>query len=251
MEGTPVLDETVYRDLHEIIQEEPVEEQNRTMMGLLSHLGIQKGKPFEPDAKTNAVFRAAAADALQYMIEQYHRVLNPPVYEGKKWSTLLPPGNVETGFTYEYADRVDYHARGALFYAIISSVKNYGSATYYVDLAEDNSGSWLNGAKNYELTVPPNVPARDFWSVVAYDRETAAWIREMTRVGIASSSEGVAKNEDGSVDVYFGPTAPEGKDSNWIPTSRDGKFILLFRFYGPEPAALDGSWELPDIEAVN
>ena len=162
MEGTPKLDKTIYTELNEIVQEEVVEEQNLAMMGLLSRIGIQKGKPFEPDAQTEKVYEAAAADALQYMIEQYHKFLNPWVYEGKKWSTLTPPGNRETGFTYEFPDRFDYHARGALYYAIISSVKNYGTATYYVDLAEDSNGVWLDGGKTYKLVVPPNVPVRDF-----------------------------------------------------------------------------------------
>ena len=72
----------------------------------------------------------------------------------------------------------------------------------------------------------------------------------MPRVGIASSTEGVVANDDGSVDVYFGPKTPERKEANWIPTAADRKFFLLFRFYGPEPATFDGSWELNDIELV-
>ena len=82
---------------------------------------------------------------------------------------------------------------------------------------------WTVG-KTYKLVVPPDVPARDFWSVVAYDRETAAWIRDMPKVGIDSSKEGVVTNEDGSVDVYFGPKAPEGKEANWIPTAEGQRF---------------------------
>ena len=236
--------------MHEIIQEEVVEEQNMAIMGLLSRIGIQKGKPFKPDAKTMKVYEAAAPEALQYMIEQYHQHLNPWMYEGKKWSVLTPPGVKETGFTYEFPNHFDYHARGALYYAIITSVKNYGTATFYVDLAEDKNGNWLDGGKNYKLVVPPNVPARDFWSVVAYDLETAAWIRDMPKVGIDSSKEGVVTNKDGSVEVYFGPKVPRGKEGNWIPTVEGRRFFLLFRFYGPEPAVFDGSWELNDIELV-
>jgi len=143
------------------------------------------------------------------------------------------------------------HAAGALFYAIITSVKNYGTATYYLDLAETSDGEWLDGGDNYKLVVPPNVPARDFWSVVAYDLESAAWIRDMPKVGIDSSRPDLVSNEDSSVDVYFGPKAPRGKEANWIPTTEGRRFFLLFRFYGPEPAVFDGSFQLNNIELIN
>ncbi|MHC4414887.1 MAG: DUF1214 domain-containing protein [Planctomycetota bacterium] len=251
VEQTPVLDQTIYAELHEIIQEEVVEEQNLAMMGLLSRIGIEKGKPFEPDAKAMEAYAAAAPEALLYMIEQYHRYLNPLAYEGKKWSVLAPPGAVETDFSYEFPTHFDYHARGTLYYAVITSVKNYGTATFYLDLAETADGEWLDGGENYKLVVPPNVPARDFWSVVAYDLETAAWIRDVPKVGIDSTRPDLLKNKDGSVDVYFGPKAPKGKEPNWIPTTEGRRFFLLFRFYGPEPAAFDGSFELNDIERID
>ena len=130
MEGTPVLDENIYSELNDIIQEEVVEEQNLAMMGLLNAIGIQKGKPFEPDANTRKIYASAAPQALEYMIEQYHRKLNPLMYEGKKWSILVPTGAVETDFSYEFPAYFDYHARGCVYYAVISSVKNYGSATF-------------------------------------------------------------------------------------------------------------------------
>ncbi len=251
VEMTPVLDGSIYAGLHEILQEEVIEEQNLAMMGLLSRIGIQKGKPFKPDAKAQAIFDAAAPDALQYMIEQYHQFLNPLMYEGKKWSVLAPPGAIETDFSYEFPTHFDYHARGALYYAVITSVKNYGTATFYLDLAETPDGEWLDGGSNYKLVVPPKVPAGDFWSVVAYDLETAAWIRDMPKVGIDSNRPDLAKNEDGSVDIFFGPSAPEGKEANWIPTTADRRFFLLFRFYGPELAAFDGSFKLNDIERID
>jgi hypothetical protein len=101
MEGTPVLDKTIFSELDEIIQEEVVEEQ-KTMMGLLKQIGIQKGKPFKPDATLMKIHAAAASEALEYMIEQYHRYLNPWMYKGKKWSVLIPPGVIDTDFSYEF-----------------------------------------------------------------------------------------------------------------------------------------------------
>jgi len=251
LEMTPVLDATIYREIHEMIEEEPVETYNLAMMGLLARVGIRKGEPFKPSPELVAIHAKAAPEALEYMIDEYHRVLNLPFYKGKKWSSLMPPGAVETDFSYEFASHFDYHARGALYYAVISSVKNYGTATFYLDLAETPDGEWLDGSKNYKLVVPPNVPVRDFWAVTVYDLETASYVREVAKGSVDSNQADLKKNNDGSVDVYFGPKAPAGQEANWIPTKPGRRFFLLFRFYGPESAVFDGSFELNDIELAD
>jgi len=233
-----------------MIEEEPVETYNLAMMGLLAQVGIKKGGPFEPSKDLKAIHAKAAPEALEYMIEEYHRILNPPFFKGRKWSALMPPGAVETDFSYEFASYFDYHARGSLYYAVISSVKNYGSATFYLDLAETPDGEWLDGAKNYRLNVPAGVPVRDFWAITTYDLETASYLRDLEPSSIDSNMKSVKKNADGSVDIYFGPKAPKGKESNWLPTDPKRRFFLLFRAYGPEPAILDGSFVLNDIELV-
>ena len=158
---------------------------------------------------------------------------------------------METDWTFEYPAYYDYVARGGLYYAIITSIKNYGTATFYVDLAETNDGQWLDGSENYRLRVPANVPVRHFWSVTAYDLETASYIRDVSKSSIDSITNGVQKNADGSIDIYFGPSAPEGKQSNWLPTKPDRRFFMLFRAYGPQPGLFDGSFELNDIEPLN
>ena len=250
LEMTPVLDKDIYTEIHEMIEEEPVETYNITMMGLLAKIGIKRGEPFDPGPELEAVYAEAAPEALEYMIDEYHRVLNPPFFKNKKWSSLMPPGAVETDFSYEYPNYYDYHARGALYYAVISSAKNYGAATFYLDLAETPDGQWLDGSKNYKLVMPPNVPVNDFWSVTTYDLETASYLRDLEPSSIDSNMKGVEKNPDGSVDIYFGPKAPAGKESNWLPTDPERRFFLLSRFYGPKPEIVNGSFELNDIELV-
>ena len=250
LEMTPVLDGNIYREIHEMLEEEDVEEQNLAMMGLLARIGIKKGESYKPDAKTQAIYDKAGPEALQYMLEQYHRQLNPWFYKGKKWSSLTPAGDIETDWSYEYPSYFDYHARGALYYAIITSVKNYGSATFYLDLAETPDGQWLDGGKNYKLVVPPKVPVRNFWAITTYDLQTASYIRNLEKSSIDSTQKQVKKNKDGSVDIYFGPKAPKGKESNWLPTDPKRRFFLLARFYGPELALFDGSFELNDIELL-
>ena len=250
LEMTPVLDGKIFKHIHEMITEEVVLDRDLSMMGLLARIGIKKGEPFAPDAELQATFDKAGPEALEYMIDQYHRVLNPFIYKDKKWSALVPNGSRETDWTFEYPSYYDYHARGAVFYAIITSVKNYGSATYYLDIAETADGEWLDGSKNYKLVMPAKVPVRDFWAVTTYDLETASYLRNIDKSSIDSTMKEVKKNADGSVDIYFGPKAPNGKESNWLPTDPKRRFFLLGRFYGPELAILDGSFELNNIELV-
>ena len=130
-----------------------------------------------------------------------------------------------------------------------SSAKHLGAGQFYILAIQDSAGRPLDGKKTYRLAVPPNAPVKQYWSATAYDRRTHALIRETSRASLASNTDGVAKSPDGSVDVYFGPKAPAGKESNWVPTNgRD--FEILFRLYGPEKAFFDKAWKLPDVEEV-
>src|SRR5262249_50575819 len=88
-------------------------------------------------------------------------------------------------------------------------------------------GDGFDGSKTYRLTVPPNVPVEQYWSVTAYDRQTHALIKNMPRASRASNAQDVQKKADGSVDIYFGPKAPTGKESNWVPTDPARKFELM------------------------
>src|ERR1700752_1517806 len=98
---------------------------------------------------------------------------------------------------------------------------------------KDKDGRPFDGSTTYRLTVPPGVPVRQYWSATAYDRRTHALIRDAPWPSRSSDTPGLRAQPDGSVDLWFGPAAPEGKDANWIPTSATGDFEVLFRFYGP------------------
>jgi hypothetical protein len=93
------------------------------------------------------------------------------------------------------------------------------------------------------------VPAKDFWAMIAYSMVTKGFIRDAESVGRSSQElDKMTVNDEGSVDVYFAPKAPRGKEANWIPTGED--FFLMFRIYGPEEAAFDKIWRLGGIEKV-
>jgi hypothetical protein len=91
---------------------------------------------------------------------------------------------------------------------------------------------------------------KQYWSVTLYDFATHALIRDVSPASRSSQAPGLQGNTDGSVDIFFGPEAPEGREANWIPTKPGGRFEALFRFYGPDKALFDKTWVLPDIEKV-
>ena len=248
VESISVFDDTIFDHINEMVQKEPIEEKDLVMMGMLKSLGIKKGEGFDPTPEQRKMLAAAAKDAHDYMLDMYHNVLMPPYYEGKHWTNLVNESVPETGFTFQYPTYLDLDNRGAMYYAVTSSVKNFGAATYYLSGAKDNHGEYLDGGKSYHLRLDANVPAKDFWSAVAYDLESAAWIRDQSKVGVSSKNPDLQTNADGTVDLHFGPEAPQGMESNWIPTTPGRNFFLLFRFYGPEPAVFDKSWQLDDIK---
>lgn len=242
------FDADFYKELHEIIQEEVIEERDYAVMGQIKALGITKGSVYKPNKRRNEILHDAAKEAQAYLIEQYHDSLIPPYYEGRQWTNAATPGVGKHGFNWGLPGYIDIDNRGALYYAVCTSVKNFGTASYYLSNAKDKDGDWLYGGRSYKFNVPANVPVKDFWSVIAYDMERAAWIQNQPKVGVASSDHGLEINKDGSVDVYFGPKAPSGKEANWVPTSAGKKFFLLFRFYGPEAAVFTKTWQLNDFE---
>jgi hypothetical protein len=120
----------------------------------------------------------------------------------------------------------------------------------YLVRYRDKDGHALDGAKSYRLRVPPNPPARQFWSVTGYDIGTRSVILNKEGIAVRSSREALLKNADGSIDIYFAPTAPNGFERNWIPTVPGKAWWTAFRLYAPLQPYFDKSWPLPNIELV-
>ena len=126
-----------------------------------------------------------------------------------------------------------------------------GKGQVYMGTYTDNEGDHLDGAKNYTLHLPANVPAKTFWSLTAYEVDTRTLINTKYEKGDLSSRMDLLKNKDGSIDVYMGPTKPKGaKAKNWIPTAAGRAWFLYFRLYSPKKAFMDKSWVIPNIEKV-
>jgi hypothetical protein len=249
-DSTIPYDLRYFQSLDRVVQMEPWLARDKMMIDMLKSIGIEKGKPFNPDSQTQDVLNSAAREARALLEIRYEGMFRP-YFDISRWALPAMPDYLRAssnGFSDPNAYPVD--SRGLAFTFAFFTPKHLGQGQSYLMTLKDREGLNLDGGKSYRLAVPPNAPVSQYWSATVYDRATHGLIRNMTRSGRGSQSPGLQKNADGSVDIYFGPTAPAGKEANWVPTNPSGQFEVLFRLYGPEKAFADKTWKLPDIERI-
>ncbi len=250
-DATIPYDMEFFRSLDRVVQSEPWLERDRGMIDILKTIGIEKGKSFAANAQKEKFLLAGISDAHQWISERYDAL--PPYYPDAHWFSAVTPEFVQSlmnGFTTVNSYPVD--DRGVTFHWGFSSVKRLGANRnqLYVFSTSDKNGNPLDGSKTYKLTVPANVPVSQYWSVTAYNRNTHALIRDVPTSNRSSLLTDLAKNADGSVDLFLAPKAPAGKESNWIPTKAGINIELILRFYGVEKPIVDKTWKIGDFEEV-
>ena len=220
---------------------------------LLASIGMEFGKPFNPDAKTKAILIDAAntGAALNRTNMWEFQDATKWLYPDRKWWTPFVGGK----YGFDPKGYLDYDNK-AFFSSYASgstpamAMKFIGAGSQYLAAHQDKSGTYLDGAKNYKLNVPAEVPARNFWSVVVYDTTSRSMIQTSQLKPSINSYGKPQVNADGSIDIYFGPKAPSGIESNWIETLPGKGWTMLFRLFGPEEPFFDKSWRPNDIELI-
>jgi len=239
-----------WKSLHKSVNREPVREMDRYFMAMLKPLGIEKGKPFQPDARQEKILMDAlvVGEAMAKANDFSKRVEKAHYRDGSKWHFST---------TADWDQRAEFYQQldgaAAWFYeAVTNDEAMHGQETgwgqVYMATYKDGSGDWLDGAKDYTLHVPANPPAEAFWSITLYDVTSRCIIQNETKKADLSSRHDLKYNKDGSVDLYFGPKSPAGKESNWVQTMPDKAWFPYFRLYSPTQPFLDQTWVLPDIE---
>ena len=130
-------------------------------------------------------------------------------------------------------------------------LKMVGRGAQYQIGYRDSDGEFLTGENNYSLHFPPNVPAKNYWSVVLYDADTRGLANNGTPFPTVSSNQKVTYNKDGSADILFGPKPPKDKAANWIKTMPGRGWFAGVRFYSPTQAYFDQTWKPDDIVKID
>ena len=175
------------------------------------------------------------------------------IYMNSAWATPFIGGSHE--FLKQPGVR-NLDARSLFFYLCTyttpaMSVKMVGKGSQYGMAFTDANSAPLDGGKTYKLHLPPNIPAKNFWSIVVYDNQTRSMLQTDAQFpSIGSQKQGVVINPDTSVDVWFGPTAPAGHEANWVQTVPGKGWFPAWRLYGPLEPWFDKTWRLGEIELV-
>ena len=241
--------------LNQVVQEEPTDTVDPTTLGTWASIGIQKGKPFAPDERMKKILTEAAAvgDATARAITYRMRDRAGYYFENSNWR--LP---FFGGYQFEWQPGVANLDAAAFFFFLATGVtpamdtKIVGEGSTYPWAALDANGDALDGGKNYKLHLPPGIPVANFWSVIVYSTQTRSMLQtDQQFPSVSSQDKDLQANADGSVEVYFGPRPPAGKESNWVQTIPGQTWFTILRLYGPLEPWFKGTWQPGEIELVS
>jgi hypothetical protein len=247
-------DYSAFECLNRTIQDEPSDAMDPDTLGVFAAIGIEKGKPFNPDDRMKKILVDAAAvgDATARTLTYQCRIKDAYLYPNSAWITPFIGGS----YKFEQDGVVNLGAK-ALFFFYATGVtpamteKMVGEGSQYAGAFVDAKGNPLDGGRTYRLHMPPNIPIKNFWSFTVYDNQTRSMLQtDQEFPAVGSLTRGLLVNVDGSVDVYFGPKAPVGKENNWVQTIPGKGWSTLLRLYSPLDPWFNKTWRPGEIEPV-
>jgi hypothetical protein len=246
-----------YHELAHVIEREPVGFIDPELRGLFASIGIEKGRKFAPDNRMHKILEEAVAvgNATARAIWIHSRDEEAYFYKDSAWYTGFVGGHHEFlkngGAGGRNLDaRVLFHYMATVITPAMVN-KMVGAGSQYALLNLDKNREYMDGAKTYRLNIPANVPAKDFWSIVAYDPQTRSQLQTgQPFPGKNNQRHKLDVNKDGSIDLYFAPKAPKGKEANWIQTVPGKGWFIALRLYGPLEPWFNKQWQPGEIELV-
>jgi hypothetical protein len=260
----PIRDGSAFDELKKLVESEGTSLADSDGLGMLASIGIAKGKPFEPDAKTRQILEHAAKTAYKMSrvigFEDVVAGRSLRIYSDRRWINPMADatpenlgGPFDLGWRRVAGGYLDLDARIWFFtnyYSVSPGMLSQtpGRGAKYMIAFVDGSGANLSGGSRYRLRLPADIPAANFWSVTLYEAENGSGLANGQPFPSLGSRDMPAQNADGSTDLSFGPTPPAGKAGNWLATVPGRGYFVVLRLYGPTAAAIDKSWKPGDIE---
>lgn len=269
----PPNDFSAYEMLNKVVQQEPATALDPELMGPLAAIGIVKGQPFEPDARTKQILTeglkvANATSRTLFMAPReadwYYYPnsawFNPLFVSGHEFETPIPEITAEGAKPFPPTGYRQLNARTWFFYGVTGitpamSMRLPGVGSQYLLATLDSNKQYFDGSKTYKVTLPKDIPQKKFWSFTVYDNQSRSMLdtpQRYPRAGSQSFPSPAAKsNSDGSTTIYFSPAQPDGVDrGNWIQTMPGKGWFTILRLYSPLEPFFTKAWRPSEIEPV-
>ncbi len=253
--GLPFFDARYFKDVHAIFSVENAREVDKVMEGMAKSLGIEYGKAeYNPDKKTLKAMDQAMVDVYSYLDNFWDNYPESWLYWKDRQYASLMQADANKTFSYAYDHYIDIETKAMQYMmcTFVPKVLSENPATQYIMALKDADGQLFIANKTYKVNVPSDMPVQQFWALTVYDRATFSFIYTPSNKTTISSYDlpNMKKNDDGSVTLYVGPKAPEGLESNWIPT-RGKRPMPMFRLYGPKEEFNNKTFKMPDFEKMD
>ncbi|PLW99251.1 MAG: hypothetical protein C0591_03095 [Marinilabiliales bacterium] len=250
----PAADTSYFEQIAQVVTEEPINAIDPETRGLLGTIGIQIDQPFDPDKRMKKILADAVSvgNATARALRFSTRNQDVYYYPNSAWKMLFVGG--DPGFSPDGV--LDPDSRAAFFYCgwgitPAMATMMVGKGSQYAIAEHDASGNYLNGERTYSLHLPPNIPAKDFWSVIIYDPQTRSMLQtDQQYPSINSQKDDLVVNPDGSVDIHFGPKPPSDNNVNCLQTIPGKGWFVWVRLYGPLEPWFDKTWRPGEIKLV-
>ena len=250
-------DAEFYAELAPVIHREPVDMIDPEVRGLLAAIGIHKDKPFAPDERMQRLLVQAAevGNATARALYFRWRDDEPLIYDDRRWHTYFIGGDYQwlgdEGRGGRYLDARTFFFYVATVNTPAMALKLVGAGSQYAGVDMDADGNFFDGSKRYRLRLPANVPAKNFWSICVYDTQTRSELQTGQPYPSRNNVRGeLEANDDGSVDIMFGPEQPDELPNNWIQTVPGKGWFTVLRLYGPLEPWYDHTWKPGDVEII-
>jgi hypothetical protein len=244
-------DFSYYEEIDELVQEEPPGSLDPERAGQLAGIGIVHGKPFEPTERRRATLDSAArtAAAISRALVYAPRDPEATIFDGSSWWQAFIGGSYE--FLRDSARLLDARTAFHYFATVITPAMAHaqvGAGSAYAYTTLDANGDILDGGRDYTLTLPPDPPAANFWSIDIYDTQTRSLLQtDNPYPSVMSLGDGVTPNDDGSFTIRFGPSVAVG-ERNAIQTVAGKGWFPIIRLYGPLQPWFDKTWQPGEIQ---
>ena len=248
-------DSSYYDMLARFIHHEYVDPTEMDMRGMLEGIGIVKGKPFKPSKRQREILDRAALTSFKTTRAMFSHALFD-MEGGRQWQDRQYGNPFMGGSPFFMADTYMRLDSRILYFAHAYSASPamaldfVGMGAKYPTTLRDADGDILSGGRSYKLRLPPNIPAKLFWSVTVYDADNASGLDNGQPLPSINTMDQPKSNPDGSIDIYFGPKKPEGAE-NWLRTVPGRAWFTIIRLYGPDQPYFDNTWKPDDIIKVN